>query len=90
MIPVGSIGESLPDLHCIVANKTKTYDPDTGQDGEAEFDTTEKIGWWGMVGRESSVADKIKFCVGNFAAIVVGAALPGFMVIFGEMVDGIA
>ena len=72
-----------------VAAKTKKYNPDA-DDGEAEFDTTEKIGWWGMVSRERSGTDLAKFCVGAFAASALGAALPAFCLVFGEMIDGVA
>lgn len=43
-----------------------------------------------MVTRERSTSDLIMFSIGIFAATVVGAALPAFCLIFGEMIDGVA
>jgi len=90
MITVGGSKGTTQDLCDLVAKKTKTYDANAGQDGEAEFDTTEKIGWWGMCKRERSTSDAIKFYIGNSAAILVGSALPGFCLVFGNMIDGVA
>jgi len=73
-----------------IAAKTKKYDPNAGQDGEAEFDTTEKIGWFGMIARERSTSDKVKFMIGATMASLLGAALPAFCLVFGEMIDGVA
>jgi hypothetical protein len=50
-------GDPTTQLIEEIAAKTKKYDPSAGQDGEAEFDTTEKIGWWGMIARERSGID---------------------------------
>jgi hypothetical protein len=92
MVNVASLegGSNNQQLCDIIAKKTKTYDPEAGQDGEAEFDTTEKIGWWGMVARERSTTDLIKFILGLIAATGIGASLPAFCLIFGEMIDGVA
>lgn len=73
-----------------IAAKTKKYDPNAGQDGEAEFDTTEKIGWFGMIARERSTSDLVKFSIGAVMASLLGAALPAFCLVFGEMIDGVA
>lgn len=43
-----------------------------------------------MVSRERSGSDTIKFCIGAFAASSLGAALPAFCLVFGEMIDGVA
>ena len=84
------IGDPTVQLCEEIAAKTKKYDPNAGQDGEAEFDTTEKIGWFGMIARERSTSDKVKFMLGATMASLLGAALPAFCLVFGEMIDGVA
>jgi ABC-type multidrug transport system fused ATPase/permease subunit len=67
----------------------KTYKPE-GEGEESEFDTTEKMSWWAMIKRNMDGGDVVKFSIGIFSASLMGAALPGFTLFFGEMIDGIA
>jgi len=34
--------------------------------------------------------DKVRFAIGAFCATSIGAALPSFCLVFGEMIDGVA
>ena len=43
-----------------------------------------------MIARERSSIDCIKLMIGAFAATCIGAALPAFCLVFGEMIDGVA
>jgi hypothetical protein len=43
-----------------------------------------------MVARERSTSDQVKFLIGATMASLLGAALPAFCLIFGEMIDGVA
>ena len=89
MVTVGASKGSPQELCELVAKKTKTYNPDAGE-ADAEFDTTEKIGWFGMIKRERSTNDFIKLVIGLITATLMGAALPGFCLVFGNMIDGVA
>ena len=81
-------GDFYEELSEQISTKTKKYVPPEAED--AEFDTTEKIGWWKMVKREMSTVDYIQFVVGAIASLGVGAALPAFCMYFGKMIDGVA
>jgi hypothetical protein len=49
------------------------------------------MGWWAMVKRgDLSKGDLINFIIGGTASLLVGAALPGFCLFFGKMIDGVA
>jgi hypothetical protein len=37
-----------------------------------------------------STGDAIKFFIGCFSSFLLGAALPGFCLVFGQMIDGVA
>ena len=43
-----------------------------------------------MVRREMSSCDAAKLFIGCFTSLVVGAALPGFSLVFGNMIDEVA
>ena len=43
-----------------------------------------------MVARERSTSDLVKFIIGATMASSLGAALPAFCLVFGEMIDGVA
>mgnify|MGYP001059469094 CR=1 FL=1 len=43
-----------------------------------------------MATREMSGLDKVRFAIGAFCATCIGAALPSFCLVFGEMIDGVA
>jgi len=57
---------------------------------ESEFDTTEQISWMEMVKREAKTMDFVNLGIGSFCGILVGAALPGFSLVFGNMIDDVA
>jgi len=43
-----------------------------------------------MVKREATTGDYIKLAFGSFSGILVGAALPAFSLVFGNMIDDVA
>lgn len=43
-----------------------------------------------MVGRNAETSDYLRLTAGMFMSVLLGAALPGFCLIFGEMIDGVA
>lgn len=78
----------MEELRDCIAKKVKGFNPN--KDEESEFDTTEKISWWKIVRRHMSTADTLKFATGCFTSAMLGAALPAFCLVFGEMIDGVA
>ena len=81
---------SIEDVCLQIEKKTKEYKPNEGADPETEFETLEKMSWWAMVTREMSTSDGIIFALGCTTAATVGASLPGFSLVFGEMIDDVA
>jgi ABC-type multidrug transport system fused ATPase/permease subunit len=79
-------GGSSQDLASRVESMVKNFKPE-GE--ESEFDTTEKMSWWAMVKRNMDGGDAVRFAIGSFCAVAMGAGLPGFTLFFGEMIDGI-
>ena len=70
-----------------IQDKVKDFNPDA--DPESEFDTTESIGWFEMCNRYMDCADRTKFYLGLFAALLFGGSMPAFCLLFGDMIDSV-
>jgi hypothetical protein len=76
------------ELAELVKEKVATYDPsDVAK--SSEFGTLEKMSFKELIFRYASGSDKVMFGAAWFASMMFGAALPGFTLIFGEMIDSI-
>jgi len=73
----------------MVSDKVKSYDPAQDDQEHKEFDTDEKVGFFDLCFRYASCGDRIMFGVAWTASMIFGAALPGFCLIFGEMIDSV-
>lgn len=71
-----------------MSSKIAKYDPSDNTEA-SEFGTFEKISFSELVFRFSSRSDKMMFVIGWIASTFVGAALPGFSLIWGDMIDSI-
>lgn len=72
-----------------VEEKTKTYDPSLDQEEGKEFDTDEKVGFFEVSFRYASGSDKLIFFGALISSSLFGASMPGFCILFGDMIDGI-
>ena len=86
---------SLSEIHDVnqlrevVTKKVAEYDPTKlGEEG-SEFNTTEEIGLCTLMMRYASFADKLIWFIGILCVIAFGSAMPGFSVIFGDMIDSL-
>ena len=70
----------------VVDDKVKSFKPDAA---DSEFSTTEALPFFEMVSRYMDFEDKIYLGLGLFGAFFLGAAMPAFCLLFGDMVDGI-
>ena len=80
----------MTELVDLVQKQTSSYKPDVSEEEKSEFETTEKISWLEMVGRNAETSDYLGLFAGMFMSMLLGAALPGFCLIFGNMIDGVA
>jgi len=83
-----SAEDPVTKLREVVSSKIAKYDPSDNTEA-SEFGTFEKISFSELVFRFSSRSDKMMFVIGWIASTLVGAALPGFSLIWGDMIDSI-
>jgi hypothetical protein len=81
--------EQIDELYEMVKKKTDAYDPATEKDESSEFDTKEQISWSQMITRHMDCNDRIMLYLGNGGAMLFGASLPAFCLLFGNMIDGV-
>lgn len=75
-------------MYDTVADAVKNFDPDAEERDESlEFHETEAVGYFEMLTRFSNGCDKALLCIGFFWSMVFGGAMPGFSVVFGELID---
>ena len=75
-------------MHEAVQRAVKDFDPNAdGRDESLEFHETETVSTYEMFNRFADGCDKILLWNGFFWSFLFGASLPGFCVIFGELVD---
>ena len=83
-------GNELQEFHELIEKKVSEYDPNKAAvEDDAEFDTTETMGFFEIIMRQANACDKFLLTFSIFFSILFGAAMPGFCLFFGEMVDGV-
>lgn len=79
--------ENVEEVYELIKKKVETYDPN--KKVESEFGTTEAMGFWDLVGRNADPCDKFTFFIGCASAMLFGACLPMFCLLFGNMIDDV-
>ena len=72
-----------------IKEKTLSYDPAQDEKEGKEFDTTEKVGFFYMAFKYADAGDKCMFIVAVLSALIFGASMPSFCLLFGDMINGI-
>ena len=76
------------ELQEALSKAVKSYDPEAEERDESlEFHETEAVSFCEMITRFSDGCDKILAYTGFFWSFLFGASMPGFCIIFGELVD---
>ena len=70
-----------------IEEKVSKFKPDEDEDPEAEFTGSNLISVTDLLYRYSTPGDRIYMYCGVSAAFGFGASLPGFCLVFGEMID---
>lgn len=78
--------QEIDDLRKIVEEKVAAYKPDD-EDENAEFTGTEMVSASEILFRFANSCDLVYFWLGVFGSFGFGAALPGFCLFFGDMID---
>lgn len=65
-----------------------TYDPVKAGEEIKEFEG-EEMGFFDMVFRFASTKDKLMWWVATLNSVAFGAAMPGFCLFFGDMIQGV-
>jgi hypothetical protein len=69
--------------------KTLSYDPAQDENEGKEFSSNEKVGFFYMAFKYADAGDKCLFIWAVISAVVFGASMPSFCLLFGDMIDGI-
>ena len=77
--------ENVEEIYDLVKKKVDNYDP--GKKVESEFGSTDAMGFFDLIGRNSNGCDKLIFSIGCLSSMCFGAALPAFCLLFGGMVN---
>ena len=76
------------ELHEAIQNAVKDYDPNAEERDESlEFYETETVTFWEMMTRFADGCDKVLMFICFFWSFLFGAAMPGFCLVFGGLVD---
>jgi len=76
------------ELQESIAKAVKSYDPNAEERDESlEFHETEAVGFCEMLTRFSDGCDKAMMYMGFIWSFLFGASMPGFCIVFGELVD---
>jgi len=78
----------INDIGVAVEKAVKTYDPEAEERDESlEFHETEAVPFCKMLTRFASGCDMTLAYIGFFWSFIFGGSMPGFCIIFGELVD---
>jgi len=72
-----------------VADKVSKYDPTKDGEEATAYKETDEIGFFSLLFRYSKGTDIMLWTLAMIATVFYGAAMPGFILIFGEMIDSI-
>mgnify|MGYP006893255257 CR=1 FL=1 len=81
--------DQISELYNVIQNKVKGYDPTLDGVVAKEFEETEQVSFRELVFRFSSCGDKCTFITAVMASVCFGASMPGFCLLFGEMIDSV-
>ena len=81
--------EQLQDLMNLVQKRTTEYDPTLVENEEADKFEGEQMGYFHLIFKYADGKDKCTFFLACICATLFSASLPGFCVLFGEMLDGV-
>ena len=79
----------FPRLKEVIEDKVKNYDPSKTGEETSDFTTTDSVGFWTIATRHVPASETGLVVLGLFSTIVFAAGLPGFCLIFGEMIDDV-
>ena len=85
-------GGKVAEMHDLVQKKCETYDKEAMEakkEDESEFATTEQIGFCDMLWRNADCSDRIIWWCAASGSALFGCALPGFCLLFGDMIDSL-
>ena len=73
----------------LVADKVSKYDPTKDGEEASAYTETEEISFWKMTFRYATGLDMILWGFAMFATVIYAAAMPGFILLFGEMINSL-
>lgn len=79
--------DDMKEMRKVIEDKVAAYVPDDQQDDDAEFTGTEMISLSELLFTFANKGDICYLMCGLLASAAFGAALPGFNLFFGDMVD---
>ena len=82
-------GTELEIFHQLVSDKVAEFDPTKVVDKESEFTTTDTIPWSTIYQKQANCCDKTILGFAIMGSMLFGGAMPGFCLMFGEMIDGV-